>query len=505
MATSPEARSKGELWSGLAYEGSIPDGLRKQGIDEGTKLVYLTRKWNTFTWLITNHFKGRKTTVSDRMYRSYEINEPDRFYTITVASGAGTDAGVERVIGVSNDQGAQIKPNTIIFVKGLFAVPTGQPLVAGQVTPTTGGALGTNIGPDLRWKTGTNVTNVLFSRTKGPNPNGVYFVDEEQLRVVSVGDPDSLGSGNTRIVVDRCYMGPSATDEGGRRIDSAIINTAIAADIGLGQASRLRVGDIILSGAPAYKEGTNYPDGFYKNPLSDINFTQLFKYAIGETKEASIPKSWLKERPLDIARWMALIQMNLHRERQYLCGRKTMERDREGAETYVVGGVREFIPKDKDHYLIYPNATISYPSLLDMSKPLLQLCNSGTMWGVTGPSLDIAMKKSFWNDHLFYNKEESKSFEIQVNTLVLAGININLIVSQVFEEQGYGNELMLLDMAQGDTFEPVTNEGWDYITEKDIAEKGSNLKKEGIQGMFGLRRRRREHHAIMDFSNAVTI
>jgi hypothetical protein len=71
------------------------------------------------------------------------------------------------------------------------------------------------------------------------------------------------------------------------------------------------------------------------------------------------------------------------------------------------------------------------------------------------------------------------------------------------EEMGYGKELMCLDMNNGNSFEPVTHKGWDYIVEKDLADKGINQEKEGVQGMIGLRRRRSQHHCIINLEKAI--
>lgn len=503
MATLPATTGDGELWSGLATEGKIPASLRKEGIDEGARLTYLTRKWSSFTWMLHKNFQKSQTVVGDRKYLAREIDELDRFYTVQIGSNTPTN---HSQIALTNSQAIQLQPADTLYIRDLYAVPIGTMLVRGQVVPAANGIQGANIGPDFLDQTGVNVNNILFSRKKGPDVNGTYFVDVEQIRVKAIGDPNSAGSGLTWVTVERCYFGPGAHDQGGAIINRQIVNNAIGANVSTGDSSAALVaGDVLLRGAPSFLEGTQYPNGIYKNPTVDNNFTQLYKYAVEKTKESDIPETWINERPFDINKWVTLLRMNRDREYQNLLGRKGMGRDVDGKEIYMSGGVREFIPKDADHYLIYPSATITWPGLLDMQVPLLNLCNSGEMLGITGPSLMIGFQKSFWNEHLWYNKEESKAFNMEVNTLMLGGIKINLIVSQIFEEAHYGNELMLLDMAEGNSFEPVTNKGWDYIVEKGLAAPGSNLVKEGIQGMFGLRRRRRNHHAIIDFSNAITI
>jgi hypothetical protein len=111
---------------------------------------------------------------------------------------------------------------------------------------------------------------------------------------------------------------------------------------------------------------------------------------------------------------------------------------------------------------------------------------------------------------MFYNEKASKEFNMEVNTLHVSGGKINLVCSQVMEENGYGNEILLLDMSNTDAFEPVTNAGWDYKVDKGpngqgIQEAGAQIYKEQVIGMFGLRRRYKPFHCILDFSNAVSV
>jgi hypothetical protein len=503
----------GQVWSGLATAGAIPQVLRKQGVDEGAKLTYLTRKWNSFTWMLHNNLRSSQSVVNDRIFLTREIDELDRFYTVVIPTGA-TVKGIadtnHQWIGLPNSEAAQVQPQTIVYIKNLFATVLTNNLTAGNVIPSSGGVLGANIGPDFEYEfSGKQATDVVFSRIKGEIA-GTYYTDPEQCLVLEKGAKDSGGAGLTMIKLERCYMGNGAKDKSGHIVPRNIVygaSTGIKNNIATGNhAAQIKQGDVILRAMPAYWEGSNYPEGVFKNPVSDTNFTQLYKYAVSKTLESDIPATWIKERPFDIYKWVTLLRMNRDREYNNLLARKGTDTDAEGKEIYVSGGVREFIPKDSDHYLVYPNATLSWPALLDMSKPLLNLNGSGNYWGITGVSLDIALRRAFWDTHLFYNKEESKKFNMEVKTLVLAGVEINLIVSQIFEEAGFGDELMCLDMGEGnDSFEPVTNKGWDYKTDKNISEPGSNLYKEGIQGMFGLRRRKATRHAIYNFSNAVTL
>lgn len=505
----PQARSMDEAWSNLYTSASLPIQLREADAD--TKLTWITRRYSSpFTYMISQNWNKKKSYVNDRKFESYEIKENERFLVITKDANSG-EAGIDGIttIGISNAHANLIKTFNTLYVQGLFATPIVRTLYAGQVLPVSGSNIGTSIGPDLGFITGSDVTQVNFSRSKGPDVNGTYYVEEEQLLVIDIGAPNSAGFGHTKVTLNRCYMGAGARDEGGKMIPRNIVATSLAgnqagANYGTQNDCLLTAGDRVWIGLSSYWEGTGYPDGSFRNPVSDFNFTQLFKTAVERTKESHIPKSILNEDPWDIARKLALIDMNYQREHSYLLGRKGMERDANGKEICMTGGVREFILKDSDHYIIFPYASLSYSNLLYLLKPLYNLCNSGKMTCLTGITTDIALRRVFADSpNLRINKEESDKFNIEVKTLMIGEMELNLIVSQVMEEMGYGSELLCLDMQDGNAFEPVTHKGWDYIVESNIQAKGVNVEKEGVQAMFGLKRRNQTHHCIIDLAKAV--
>lgn len=493
----------GETWSSMVSSGKYPADLVKDGVDEAAKLLFLTRRWTPFTYMLHKNFKRSQQTIKDRVYRAREIDELERTYPVA----KGNQAGDYNTIALWDNHAAQLQENDILFVKGLYAEATGDfNTTLGQVEPSQGGTLGSNVGPDLNINTGLNVTSIQWSRTKGPNANGVYLADLEQINVRSVGAPGSSGVGLTTVTIDRFYSGPGAHDLGGRKVSDAIIHASIIADYASGTGDMngvIKTNDIVIKATNSFLEGTGYGKGVYKNPIEDVNYTQLYKYAVEKTKESDTVQTWIKERPFDINKWITNRRFQRDREWSNLLGRKTQVEDATGRKKYITGGVREFIPKDEDHYIIYPNQSLTWNNLLDLSRPLLNLNNTGKMTAITGLNTMIALQQAFWNEHLWYNKEESKKFDMPVHSLRLQGVTLDLVVSQILDEAGFGNEMMCLDMGNSDSFEPVTTKGWDMRVEKDIGPKDVNIYKEGIQGMFGLRRRRRNHHAIIDFSNVI--
>jgi hypothetical protein len=515
MATQPSNRQSNEVWSDGFFGGNVPDFLRNEGISEGDKLTYLTRDVNAFTYMIhrNNPFSGTKNAVDDRMYKTRELSELNRFYKVAIGSTAMGDA-FHRVIALTNAEAAEIIENTILYIVGLYVTVSGLPMNWGQVYPATQAAAGTNIGPDSLTTSGMNPTLLSFSRQRGPDQTGTYFVDYEQVKVITKGAKDSAGVGFTRLELDRCYFCPSEGDMGGQLISdtlkygaNGILN---AANGGVNDqanpAAVIDVGQILLRGMPSYFEGTNAPKGVFKLPTEDINFTQEYKYALEHTLESKIPDqaSKLSESIIEISRFIVTRQIGRDKEYTNLMNRKGKQSVNNGQEEYLSGGVIPWLFKDPEHFIIYPQATLTWPQLLWIGRNAFYTGGSSTRTGYIGISLSAALRASFWQQgFLQYNKEESKKFNIEINTLYVSGGQFNLVVSQVMEENGFGNCMLLLDMSKKDAFVPVTNKGWDYLVHKDIAEKGSMIYKEQVVGMFGLRRRYRPFHLLFDFSNAL--
>jgi len=507
MATQSQVGSAGETYSSIVSGAMYPMELRKKGVDEATRITYLTRDISKFTYLIhKNRPFTTKVKVNDRMYKTRELTELSRFYTVT---GASTDT-YHQEFSVSNAEASEIKVNTILFLKGVYAQVATTAMIAGQVTDDGTVTGGTNLGPHLNYSTGGYPTKVWFSRIKGTELAGLVMKDYEQVMVTEVGLKDSGGTGHTKIKVDRCFMGPEARDLGGKLISRALVysTSGIAGtdNGGTGHTGEIvvdiRVGDILLRATPAYAEGTNAPTGVYKNPIEDENFTQEYKYALEKTKESDIVGKgglWIKEDAFDISRWLVMRQMNRDREYSNLLGRKTRT-TQDGKELYVMGGVREFI----SNIIKYKGTIMSWPSWLDLGKEIFGLGGSETRTNFGSITNDAEQRKMFWNEHLFYNERASKNFNMEVNTLFVSGGKMNFIASQVMEEAGFVNEIICLDLNKQDAFEPVTNEGFDYKVDdnggKGIQEPGSQTFKEQVIGMFGLRRRYQPYHCLLDTS-----
>lgn len=478
---------QGEVWSGLLKADDLPAPLREKGLSELGKLSYIFRGTTQFMNVVNTKFAS-KGVVSDREFKTIEISELARTFTVRVAS---TNTDSHASFGLSNDEAAQLEINDMMLIKNIMTVPVYTNLSLGQVIP--GGA---NIGPDLQSNYSVQVTNVLFNRGFG-EVNGTYFYDYETVLLVGKGQPDSAGTGFTTVTVRRCYHGGGRLDQGGTVIPKSTVDAAIAADT---TNAPIQVGDTLLRMLPSWTEGSGFPDGFNKNPTIDNNFTQEFKMGFSVTHEQSIAKSFMNESVMDIKRKLAARRLMLDIERAALFGRKGKMKDVQGLERYQMGGVLEFIPKDAEHIIRHASATINYSTLLDVGEQVFSLGGGESRHAFMSYKLLTRLKKAFYNDdHFRFNAELSRKFDMPVESLIVPGGEIHLHPSYAMEEAGWTNMMLCLDLSVP-AFEFVTHKGWDMKVEKDIAPKGTSIYKEGVVGIKGLRRRYAQYQSIVHFA-----
>lgn len=492
MAAAAQVHQEGDFWQSLYTTGSLPERFRKYGMDNMGAMTYITRDYTKFASMVSQRFPKAKT-VTDREHRVHELTELDRLLTITHPSTA-TDN--HTTFGVSNAHAAQLQPNDILIVRGLYAYCQTTALFAGQVNSAN--AVPTPNSPQsLGYSTGGQPTAVNYGRTWGEDPNnsGFFFTDYEQIIVRNVGAPNSRALGFTTITVERFFAGPGAQDFGGARVPLGLVNTGVNTN----NAGALLTDDVVLRAMPSWPTGTGPARGFHKNPEIDNNFTQEFKYAVEIEKEYAINKTYLDKNPLDVNRLLRMKQMSLDWERSLLFGRKGKTIDVEGKTQYTMGGILEFIKKDTDHILRHTAPQITYPSLLRTFDQVMKNGGSMEKVAVMGTTLYTNLKISFYDSpHLQYDEEASREFDIPVEKIVAAGVKILLVPSQTFEETGYANKMMVLDM-ELPSFKPVTHSEWDMKVETDIGLKGDQIYKEQWIGIKGLERRYQQYHSLISF------
>lgn len=485
MAYNPQVGSEGHAWSGLFASGKIPE--RYKEMDNLGKLAFITRHSTPFLSKLTQKFPKAKTK-SKREFSVHEIDELLRTFQVSVAS---TDTN-HQAFGLTNAEAQEITENDVLYLRNVYASVEYDNLVTGQVI--AGG--GTNVGPDILRPVGGNPTNIKFNRGFGAVA-GTYFTSPEAVKVVEVGAENSAGTGHTLVKVRRCMFGPGGTDAGGKLVSETLVNSSIVAQ---DTVANFQEGDVLLRGLPVFKEGTGSPTGVWKNPIIDSNFTQEFKYAVETTKESEIDTKGIQYSPKDLQRMLVNRRMMLDIERTMIFGRKGVTSDGQGKATYLTGGVVEFIPKDEKHIIAYEAPTINYSDLLDVGYKIFDNGGSAQRDCYIGVKLYNKFKKAFAEHESFrFNMEETKHFDIPIETIYVSGGQLNLIPLHCMDELGWADKMICLDMGYP-SFVPVTHDGWDMKVNKDIGPRDVQMYKEEVIGMKGLERRYAQYQCIVDFS-----
>jgi len=489
MAQVPQQRAEGSVFNSIFTTGAIPERFLARGMDQLGQMAMITRGYTKFLSMIHTRFPKAKT-VNTREFPVYELSELDRVLNVV---GQSSSSDNHTTIGLSDSQAAQLRPNDILYVKGLYMTPVYSYLYGGQVNSTNT----TPFGPGhLNYSTGVQVTSVVYSPTWGVDAtNSTTNTEYEQVMVLEVQGAGSWGTGQTRVRLQRGFASGGKEDFGGSLISPSIINTAV----NLNNAGAITTSMQLLRGLPSFPEGTDAPTGVYKNPIIDKNFTQEYKYALEITKEAGIEKTWMSQDPLDIARKLRIRQANLDQERTFLFGRKSKTFDNLGRVQYTTGGVTEFIMKDTDHFLTYNQPTINYTGCLDLFDKAFNLGGSSERYLFCGIDLYREMKKAFWSSgYLRYDEEATDEFAINITALDASGGKVYVVPLYTLQEAGWGMRGLCLDMSVP-SFVPVTHQGYDMKVEQDIALKGQQIYKEQWIAMTGLERRYQYYQTIVSF------
>lgn len=488
MAGSAVAQNvqQGDYWSGMLKAADIPAGLQNNGIDELGKLAYIHRGHTRFLNDMIHYFP-KASNVSNREIMTTEVSEYDRVFHVTGASVSGDN---HTTITVTNDQAAQLEINDTLFLKNTLTVPVYTNLSLGQVTTA-----GANIGPDLQDDYSVNVTSVVFSRNKGLSGTN-YFYDYESVLLVDKSAPN-VTTGQTTLTLHRCFHGGGRRDQGGRVIPTSIVNASIAADTA---NATIAVNDQMIRMLPAWSEGSKFPNGFWKAPVVDNNFTQEFKFAFSLTKEHNLNKSFSPESAIDIKRKLLARRTMLDIERTMLYGRKSKSKDAEGNLRYTMGGVVEHIIKDEDHIIKHTGADIDYASMQDTGEKIFALGGGETRTMYMSWRLLVKFKKAFYGHPSFrFNRQDTAKFDVPVESLIVPGGEINLVPLYCMDEAGYVDDAICIDWSVP-CYEPVTHSGYDMVVEKNLQDNDSSTYKEGIIGMKGLRRRYAQYQSIVNFA-----
>lgn len=451
---------EGDLWTTLATSGTIPEKYMARGMDNLGKAAFITRGTTKLLSLMTQRVPSPKQ-VSTREFRTHEISELDRTLTILADQTDG------KLLNVSAKHGAQCQPGDMLYSKNVYVAVDGN--------------------------------DAYFSTIFGKGLDGRYYIDQEPMLVIGV--QRGAGPNSTDLVqVRRVARGRGRTDFGGQIIPEP----TIAGTLGM-----LKEGMKVLRGLPSFPEGSDAPHGFHAVPELDNNFSQEFKYAVELTKESSIEKTFLNQKPIEIYKLLKMRQATLDLERTTICGQKGKTMDKQGRVQYMTGGMIEYMLRDAKHFLDYGEITsqtkITYDGFLDVCNIIAANGGGGVREMYTGITLYTEMKKAWYKDeHLRFDEKASREFDIPIEFIIGAGLKIKVIPLYTMEEIGWGNKAIVADTSVP-SFGFVSHPGWDMKIETDIQQKGQQIYKEQWIGIKGIERRYAQYQHILDFSKIIPI
>lgn len=510
MGRIPSKTALGQTYSGTHSAGRIPEEFRVNGMDDIGQLTWLDKEMFSFNYFIHKRFGNKANVVNDRYYRTNEMSELEHRFPVSVASSDE----FHRKFAIGNQFAAQLQPNDILYRPTVYATVVFDELYQGQVLAnnTIPNVANVPTPPRMQKSSGRYPTDVLFSRNYGFDASDVLFSSPEPLFITSVGESNSAGLGQTWITVERCWMGDGDSKAECPLLDRALIygpSTGIKAQMSRDNGAAnvgFIVDEMLIRGGNSFYEGTNAPEGVFKNPWFDYNYTQELKYAVSITNESDIIRTWLSDKPLDINRKLTLRRLLRDYEHMLLFGRKCKHVLENGKEMYMTGGVEEFIPKDREHYLKYTPSTLNWTGLAEFGKEVFEVGGSAERFLFCGYSLHAKLIAMFYNSGMIrIDPAASKEFKMDVLALNVTGGKINIVPTRTMELNGYAMRGFCLDLSVP-TFEPVTNAGWDMKIDKGvqgsgIQENGLQVYKEQVITMRGLRRRYKDYQTVLDFTN----
>ncbi len=472
--------SEGSLIDIVIGQYSIPDALLK--VDKSAKLAWINRHNRQFGSQLAVRYGRAARSIDVRAAESGQLLDLPRKFKVTVAS---TSADNHASFGVANIDRPLLQPNDVMYPQGLYATARYEQLYAGQVN-----AANTAYDPRTTTDVGARPVEIHYATTQGYDVTypEVLYRDNEQIKVVSVGDFDSAGAGNTKITVQRFYSAPHARDLGGLFVH-ANNQTLINSGVNASNRGAIAINTYLFRGTNSFSEGSGNPYGVTKNPERLIDFTQEYKYAIDWTEESEGHATYFDMSQKAIAEKLLVDKMALDHEYGAIFGRKGRANRAYTMEEMTSGGILEWIPTDAAHNHTLDATTLSFTKWLDFTLKIAELGGSNSWSLNVGNEAYNAIVKAYANNSaLRFNKEESKRFGMEVNQIVGSGITIDLMPVTVLSDVGRGNEGFLMDNNYP-ILEPLVYKDWDLKVKEDATDGTTTMKKKVIMAIKGYARR----------------
>lgn len=452
------AGTDSEVIQGLYNLSNVQERLRQYAQDKDYFRFWVLRQVNTISLLkiISEKFGSVPAEqISDWEFRYPEFDEIP--YTLYVAEITSSTDSTNTKLKIANSDGVILDSSTRLLVDGIFVK-----------------------------KTVSNAsTDMATSRNIG---SGIVL--QEEMRVITVGDEDSGGSGYRIVTVKRAHPADSYT------------NTAPA----ITTSMQLIVNNLVTRA-----------DDFPKPPISKNskyldNYIQITRrsYGLGEhmVQGGGIQTYLAKGAEyLNIQYQLAETFLLKAMERAIFTARKSKKEVGNSLE-YESGGITEFVLADTDHYLDLGGKVPTVQRINNLVRRMADTSGVKELWMFTGTEMSEQIANAYENKSTYYtNAALSVHYMMKIKTLESTGrdLVVHHVTAPIMNELGMANEALVLNLTEYN-YNQKHKYGCFQIARKvpfsDLPEKEDSYKSnEGykgkwreLYGAWGLVRRLPETH-----------
>jgi len=391
----------GQTIKGLYDLSNVQDRLRIYAQNKEFFRFWALRQINTITLLkvISEKFGSVPASdITDWEFRYPEFDELDYQFVLSEASNS-TDA-TNTKFKVTNDVGTLLNTSTRLHVDGIWCKFTVS-----------------NASNDMA--TAMNIANGI--------------VLPEEVRVITIGNEDSGGTGFRIITVRRAH--PADT----------YANTAPA----ITTAMTLTVSNLVARANDFPKPPINKNSDFLENY---IQITRM-SYGLGEhmVQGGGIETYLAKGTEyLNISYQLAETFLMKAMERAILTARKSKKKV-SGDLEYETGGVLETIYPDTDHYQDLAGKVPTVQRINNLVRRQADISGVKEMWWFSGTHFSEQLANAYENKSTYYtNAQLSVNYRMKIMTLESVGRDmvVHHVTAPILNELGMQNEVLALNLSE---------------------------------------------------------
>jgi hypothetical protein len=390
-----------ELMQGLYNLTNVQDRLRLYAQNRDYFRFWVLRQINTISILkiISEKFGSVPAEdVRDWEFRYPEFDELP--YTIFIQEDSNTTDASNTKIKVKNEDGVILTTSTRLLNPYIYT----KDVVSNAATDMA---------------TSYDIANKIVLR--------------EEMRVMSIGSPDSGGSGLRVVTLKRAHPSNSYTGTA----------PAITTDMKL-------VVNNLVSRADDYPKAPITKNSKYLS--NNIQITRQ-SYGLGEHMvQGGGIDTYLASGAeyLNIQYQLAETYMLKAVERGILTARKS-KKEIDGSLEYETGGIKEFVMKDSDHYIDMKGKALTVERINNYVRRMADISGVKELWLFTGTEMSEQIANAYENKSIYYtNASLSVKYMMKIKTLESVGrdLVVHHVTAPIMNELGGANEALVLNLTE---------------------------------------------------------